>query len=74
MILNRAVLHERALKNCVQVELHAACGSYYNNLFQKLVISRTHKRTEGRATVWGSEFTTKVAHYRGGIQEKPLLG
>ena len=24
-------------------------------------ISPTHIRTEGRATVWGSEFTTKVA-------------
>jgi len=25
-------------------------------------VSPTHKRTEGRAPVWGSEFTTKVAH------------
>jgi hypothetical protein len=24
-----------------------------------------HKRTEGRAPVWGSEFTTKAAHYMG---------
>jgi hypothetical protein len=26
--------------------------------------SPTHKRTEGRAPVWSSEFTTQVAHYR----------
>ena len=25
----------------------------------------THKRTEGRAPVWGSEFTTKVATLEG---------
>jgi hypothetical protein len=31
-----------------------------------LVISPTHKRTEGRAPVWGSEFTTKDAALQGG--------
>jgi hypothetical protein len=36
-------------------------------------ICPTHKRTEGRAPVWGSEFTIQVAHYRG-IQQKSLLG
>jgi hypothetical protein len=30
-----------------------------------LVISPTHKRTEGSAPVWGSEFTSKDADYRG---------
>jgi hypothetical protein len=30
-------------------------------LQMKPVISPTHKRTEGRAPVWGSEFTTKAA-------------
>jgi hypothetical protein len=39
----------------------------------KQVISPTHERTEGRALVWGLEFTTKVAHY-GGIQRNSLLG
>jgi len=29
------------------------------------LISPTHKRTEGRAPVWGSEFTTKVATQQG---------
>jgi hypothetical protein len=29
-------------------------------------ISHTHKRTEGRAPVWGSEFTAKVASLQGG--------
>jgi hypothetical protein len=28
------------------------------------VVSPTHKRAEGRAPVWGSEFTTKAVHYR----------
>jgi hypothetical protein len=39
----------------------------------RAVFSPTHKRTEGRAPVWGSEFTLKVAHHWG-IQQKPLLG
>jgi len=30
------------------------------------VISVTHKRTEGRAPVWGSEFTSKDATLLGG--------
>jgi hypothetical protein len=30
------------------------------------VISPTHKRTEGRAPVWGSEFTSKDAALQGG--------
>jgi hypothetical protein len=38
------------------------------------LISPTHKRTEGRAPVWGSEFTSKDAALQGGIQQKPLLG
>jgi hypothetical protein len=38
-----------------------------------LIISPTLKRTEGRVPLWGSEFTTQVAHYRGGHQ-KSLLG
>ena len=34
--------------------------------------SPTHKRTEGRAPVWGSEFTSKRRRTTGGIQQKPL--
>jgi hypothetical protein len=30
------------------------------------MISPTHKRAAGLAPVWGSEFTIKVANYRGG--------
>jgi hypothetical protein len=36
-------------------------------------ISHTHKRTEGRALVWGSEFTSKDAALLGG-SAKLLLG
>ena len=36
------------------------------------LISPTHKRTEGRAPVWGSEFTSKRRRTTGGIQQKPL--
>jgi hypothetical protein len=36
-------------------------------------ISPTHKRTEGRAPVWGSEFTSKDAALQGG-SAKSLLG
>jgi len=38
-----------------------------------MVISPANKRTERRAPVWGSEFTTKVAHYRG-VQDKFTAG
>ena len=34
------------------------------------IFSPTHKRTEGRAPVWGSEFTSKDATLQGGIQQK----
>jgi len=34
-----------------------------------LFISPTHKRTEGRAPVWGSEFTSKDAALQGGRQK-----
>jgi|AntAceMinimDraft_5_1070358.scaffolds.fasta_scaffold317765_1 hypothetical protein len=29
------------------------------------IISLAHKRTEGRAPLWGSEFTTKIAALQG---------
>jgi hypothetical protein len=38
------------------------------------VVSPTHKRTEGRAPVWGSEFTSKRRRTTGGVQQKLLLG
>jgi hypothetical protein len=38
-----------------------------------LFISPSHKRTEGRALVWGSEFTSKDAALQGG-SAKLLLG
>ena len=39
----------------------------------EILISPTHKRTEGHAPVWGSEFTSKDAALQGG-SEKLLLG
>jgi hypothetical protein len=46
------------------------------NMFEvceNLRISPTHKRTEGRAPVRGSEPTNKSLHYRGGeIRQKSL--
>jgi len=38
-------------------------------IFSVDFISPTHKRTEGRAPVWGSEFTTQVATLQGGSAE-----
>jgi hypothetical protein len=46
----------------------------FSRIFKSSIISPTHKRNEERAPVWGSEFTTKVAHYRGGGHQKTLLG
>ena len=37
-----------------------------NPLFFSSIISPTHKRTEGRAPVWGSQFTSKDAALQGG--------
>jgi hypothetical protein len=34
-----------------------------------ILISPTHKRTEGLAPVWGSEFTSKDAALQGGVSE-----
>ena len=34
----------------------------------------THKRTEGRAPVWGSEFTPKDAALQGGVSEIAATG
>ena len=34
-----------------------------------MFISPTHKRIEGRAPVWGSEFTSKDAALHGGVGE-----
>jgi hypothetical protein len=36
------------------------------------LFSPTHKQAEGRAPVWGSEFTSKRRRTTGGIQQKPL--
>jgi len=36
----------------------------------EIIISPTHKRTEGRAPVWGSEFTSKDAALQGGSSRK----
>jgi hypothetical protein len=36
-------------------------------LFTLRIISPTHNRTEGRAPVWSSEFTSKVAALHGGV-------
>ena len=35
----------------------------------KIFISLTHKRTEGRAPLWGSEFTTKASALQGDSAE-----
>jgi hypothetical protein len=47
---------------------------YEPDLRRRTFISPTHKRTEGRAPVGGSEFTSKRRRTTGGIQQKPLLG
>ena len=39
-----------------------------------MVISPTQKRTEGRAPVWGSEFTRKDAALQGGGPAETALG
>jgi hypothetical protein len=36
---------------------------------RSLIISPTHKRTEGFAPVWGSAFTAKDAALQGGVGE-----
>jgi hypothetical protein len=43
------------------------------HLKKLVMISPTHKRSEGRAPVWGSEFTSKAAATQGGVHQKPLL-
>jgi hypothetical protein len=38
------------------------------------IISPTHKRTEGRAPVWGSEFTSKRRRTTGGDPAETAVG
>jgi len=38
------------------------------------VVSPTHKRTEGRAPVWGSEFTSKRRRTTGGGPAETAVG
>ena len=49
-------------------------GEGRKKYFSISLISPTHRRTEGRAPVWGSKFTSKDAALQGGIHQKPLLG
>ena len=57
----RTILSERCTKTISKLQLESIS-----------MISPTHKRTEGRAPVWGSEFTSKRRRTTGGIQQKPL--
>ena len=41
--------------------------SRITNIYPPLIVSPTHKRTEGRAPVWGSKFTSKRRRTTGGI-------
>jgi len=50
---------------------------YLKNLkdfFLMCFISPTHKRTEGRAPVWGSEFTSKRRRTTGGDPAETAVG
>jgi hypothetical protein len=38
----------------------------FENFSSNMIISPTHKQTEGRAPLWGSDFTIKVAPQGGG--------
>ena len=51
----------------------SSCGFDRARTRPAKIISPTHKRTEGRAPVWGSEFTSKDTAVQGG-SEKLLLG
>ena len=58
---------ERGIKMILPLlplELWAPCKARW--VWAGAVISPTHKRTEGRAPVWGSEFTSKNAALQGG--------
>ena len=58
----------------VRVRVRMIKKNYFAPLGTGLMNSPTHKQTEGRAPVWGSEFTSKRRRTTGGIQQKPLLG
>ena len=66
--------------------LKTAFMEFYGDIFVRLpilinqtnqsvfVISPTHKRTEGRAPVWGSEFTSKRRRTTGGNPAETAVG
>ena len=45
-----------------------------HRLAMERIISPTHKRTEGRAPVWGSEFTSKRSRTTGGGPAETAVG
>ena len=66
----RAIFERRCLGAlCVYRVRH---GARAGSVSGAPIFSPTHKRTEGRAPVWGSEFTSKRRRTTGGIQEKPM--
>jgi hypothetical protein len=67
---------EPAISNFPDENLTTECMLYTRIAIPRFsnFISLTYKRTERRAPVWGSEFTSKDAALQGGIQQKPLLG
>ena len=71
---NNALVYWSDLKNLIGVYLSASTAAFAPLLLSDppRVFSPTHKRTEGRAPVWGSEFTSKRRRTTGGIQQKPL--
>ena len=63
---------KKSMHTSLQCALHIRSTSTSYNHKRNLLISPTHKRAEGRAPVWGSEFTSKRRRTTGGIQQKPL--
>jgi hypothetical protein len=67
------VNYEPGRAKCLTGDFKAS-GLYFKiDTATSRVISPTHKRAEGRAPVWGSEFTSKDAALQG-VSAKLLLG
>jgi hypothetical protein len=75
-----ATARESILKMKMKLLIHAMRSLWIGPRRLNSVISPTHKRTEGRAPVWGSEFTTKASAMQGGFSrnrsyaERKVLG
>jgi hypothetical protein len=73
VFIRKSIICVSSLIKILRPEMYAVATNYMQEVvsdlsldFKKKLFCPTHKRPEGRAPVWGSEFTSKDAAPQGG--------